>query len=75
MSADMEVTVEQFKHLSREDQMAMLFQTLKQRNCETKERIEKCELRFQKLANGKRIDKGIAGTFGIVGGFIAGLFR
>lgn len=72
---DMEITEEEFEKMDRNTQMVILYQTLQKRNVTTQEHRKECEKKFFKLHNGRRQDKGIAAMFGVVGGFIAGLFK
>ena len=65
---DMEISPEQFGSMDRDEQMIILYETLQVRG-------EKCDKKFEKLRNGKRTDKGIAAMFGLVGGFVASLFK
>lgn len=74
MTAELEITKEQFKNFERNEQMGILFQTLQHRNERCMCRLDVCEKKFEKLRNNKRTDRGISALFGIVGGFVAGLF-
>jgi hypothetical protein len=39
------------------------------------DQVEKCHSRFKKVENRKLTDKGFAGAMGLIGGFIAGMFK
>ena len=79
---DMEIPEEEFEKMDRNMQMVLLYRTQLKRDAseleykkETQDHRKGCADKFYKMRNGKRVDKGWAAIFGMVGGAIAGLFK
>ncbi|KKM03078.1 hypothetical protein LCGC14_1778010 [marine sediment metagenome] len=75
MANGIKIDKDAFKEGDAPFQRSALFDGIKNMNDTLTVHIEKDDKRMKKLENRKLQDKGFAGAMGLIGGFIAGLFK
>ena len=83
MANGLPIDIETFRNLKSEDaKLDALFDVLAHMassgyECETdrEERLKTCEQRFRTIEGRKWTDRGLSGSMGLIGGFLASLFK
>lgn len=75
MANGIRISKETFGQLDSETKLDAIFDVLVSIHSQCTCRMDTCEKRFKQIENRKLRDKGIAGTAGLVGGFIAQIFQ
>ena len=82
MANGLPIDLETFEKLPPSEQTVAIFKTLLYMNnsgyeCGTdrEKRLAACEQRFKIIENRKWKDRGLTGSMGLIGGFIASLFK